>query len=159
MAVKDENRFQARRSATGEQTDQVWRWTVIVHGICARATTTNTDRHRDALLAARRFTEAARRIVRGDASRMVVSVIPANDEARPHRPGEELAFELELYGSSAIAAGRLYERIATEAWTIGRISSCSFSFEPHVDNPTILYEDRSEPAFPAAAIDRRVRVG
>ena len=158
MEVKDENRYHARRSATSEQADQVWCWTVVVHGICARPTTTNTDRHRDALLAARRFTEAARRIVRHDPSRMVVSVIPTHQADRPQRPGEELAFELELYGSSAVAAGRLYERIATEAWTIGRISSCSFSFEPHVDNPTILYEDRSEPRLPSA-LEPRARVG
>ena len=159
MEVKDENRYHARRSATGEQTDQVWRWTVIVHGVCARPTTTNTDRHRDALLAARRFTEAARRIVRSDPSRMVVSIIPIHDEDRPPRPGEELALELELYGASPVAAGRLYERMATEAWTIGRISSCSFGFEPHVDNPTILYEDRSEPRLPMAAMERRARAG
>jgi hypothetical protein len=158
MEVKDEKRIHARRSATGDQTDHVWRWTVVVHGICARPTTTTIDRHRDALLAARRFTEAARRIVRSDPGRMVVSVIPTRDDERPHRPGEELAFELELRGSSPVSAGRLYERLATEAWTIGRISSCSFTFEPHSDNPTILYEERSEPRLPAA-VERRARVG
>ena len=158
MELKDENRIHARRSAPGDQTDHVWRWTVTVHGICSRPTTTTTDRHRDALLAARRFTEAARRIVRGDVARMVVSVIPIQEDDRPYRPGEELAFELELHGTSPVAAGRLYERLATEAWTIGRISSCSFGFEPHADNPTILYEDRSTPTLPAA-MERTARVG
>ena len=158
MELKDESRIHARRSATSDQTDHVWRWTVAVHGICARQTTTDTDRHRDALLSARRFTEAARRIVRSDPARMVVSVIPIREADRPHTPGEELAFELELRGGSPVAAGRLYERLANEAWTIGRISACSFTFEPHADNPTILYEDRSEPRLPAAQ-ERAVRVG
>ncbi len=157
MELKDETRNHARRSAVDTQTDHVWRWTVSVHGICARETTTDTDRHRDALLAARRFTEAARRIVRADLSRMVVSVIPIRKADRPRIPGEELAFELDLRGTNSSAAGRLYERLANEAWTIGRISACSFSFEPHADNATILYEDRSEPGLPM--LDRAVRVG
>ena len=158
MEVKDESRTHARRSATSDQAEHVWRWTVTVHGVCARPTTTSTDRHRDALLSARRFTEAARRIVRSDPARMVVSVIPIRDDERVPQPGAELAFHLELRGNSAVAAGRLYERLATEAWTIGRISACSFSFEPHAENPTILYEDRSEPRL-AAAMHRRARVG
>lgn len=158
MELRDEIRSTARRSAPADPAEQVWRWTVTVHGNCLRTTTTDTDRHRDALLAARRFTEAARRIVRGDPARVHVSVIPIREAHRRHSPGEELTFELALRGGSPVAAGRLYERLADEAWTIGRISSCSFSFEPHADNPTILYEDRSQPVLPAT-VDPKVRVG
>ena len=130
-------------ASTGASSDRVWRWTVVVQGTCRRPTTTANDRRRDALFTATRFIETAKRIVRFEPSKLGATITPAPCEpARDELPGQ-YALCLELRDTDPATVGRIYERLAAEAWTIGRLSSTTFTFTPHPTNPSVLYESPS----------------
>lgn len=130
------------RGASPRVPERVWRWTVTVDGTCRRQTTTLTDRRRDAILSATRFIEAAKRIVRSEHTRLdaVIAHAPA-DRAPADDPSGRFVLALELRRGDAAAVGRVYERIATEAWTIGRLGATAFVFTPNEHNPAVVYED------------------
>ena len=137
----------------GASSDRVWRWTIVVQGICRRPSTTAHDRRRDALFTATRFIETAKRIVRFEPSRLGATITHAPCEpAHADRPGQHVLC-LELRDTDPATVGRIYERLAAEAWTIGRLSSTTFTFTPHATNPSVLYESAPAPvAAPAAAV-------
>jgi hypothetical protein len=121
----------------------VWRWTIVVQGTCRRAATTAHDRRRDALFTATRFIETAMRFVRFEPSRLGATITHAPCEpAHEDLPGQYLLC-LELRDTDPATVGRIYERLAAEAWTIGRLSSTTFTFTPHSTNPSVLYESPS----------------
>ena len=127
----------------GASSARVWRWTVIVQGTCRRPTTTAHDRRRDALFTATRFIETAKRIVRFEPSRIGATITHAPCEpAHEDLPGQHVLC-LELRDTDPATVGRIYERLAAEAWTIGRLSSTTFTFTPHPTNPSVLYESPS----------------
>jgi hypothetical protein len=132
---------------------RVWRWTVVVQGTCRRPTTTAHDRRRDALFTATRFIETAKRIVRFEPSRLGATITHAPCEpAHEDRPGQHVLC-LELRDTDPATVGRIYERLAAEAWTIGRLSSTTFTFTPHATNPSVLYESTPAPvAAPQSTI-------
>lgn len=119
----------------------VWRWTVVVEGTCARASTTSTDRRRDALLSATRFIEAAKRIVRFEPNRLDASIAhePDGATALPNAVNGRYLLQLELRDADAQTVVRVYEKLTREAWTIGRLSRTRFAFEPHRTNPVPSY--------------------
>jgi hypothetical protein len=143
----------SRESASvsrGASSGRVWRWTVVVQGTCRRPTTTAHDRRRDALFTATRFIETAKRIVRFEPSRLGATITHAPCEpAHEDLPGQHVLC-LELRDTDPATVGRVYERLAAEAWTIGRLSSTTFTFTPHPTNPSVLYESSSPVAAPAA---------
>ena len=47
---------------------------------------------------------------------------------------------LELRDADPSTIGRVYERIAAEAWTIGRLSQTKLALAPHESNPSVLYD-------------------
>ena len=127
----------------GASSDRVWRWTVVVQGTCRRPTTTAHDRRRDALFTATRFIETAKRIVRFEPSKLGATITHAPCEpARDELPGQHVLC-LELRDTDPATVGRIYERLAAEAWTIGRLSSTTFTFTPHPTNPSVLYDSPS----------------
>jgi len=141
---------QGANPPAGTSSDRVWRWTVVVQGTCRRPTTTANDRRRDALFTATRFIETAKRIVRFEPSKLGATITHAPCEpARDELPGQ-YALCLELRDTDPATVGRIYERLAAEAWTIGRLSSTTFTFTPHPTNPSVLYESPS-PGAPAQA--------
>jgi hypothetical protein len=121
--------------------DRVWRWTVIVQGTCRRPSTTAADRRRDALFTATRFIETAKRIIRFEPTRLGATIThaPCAPAHVDDLPGQHVLC-LELRDTDPATIGRIYERLAAEAWTIGRLSSTTFSFTPHASNPSVLYE-------------------
>jgi hypothetical protein len=129
---------------------RVWRWTVAVQGTCRRASTTSADRRRDALFTATRFIETAKRIVRFEPARLGASIThaPCEPSSASDVPGQHVLC-LELRDTDPATIGRIYERLVAEAWTIGRLSSSTFTFTPHASNPTVLYELSDEPAVAA----------
>lgn len=130
-------------ASNGASSDRVWRWTVVVQGTCRRPTTTAHDRRRDALFTATRFIETAKRVVRFEPSKVGATITHAPCEpAREELPGQHVLC-LELRDTDPATAGRIYERLAAEAWTIGRLSSTTFTFTPHPTNPTVLYDSPS----------------
>ena len=120
-----------------------WRWSVAVEGICARASTTSTDRRRDALLSAIRFIEAAKRIVRFEPNHLDATIAHEPDGASgmPNAVGGRYTLQLELRDADAPTVLRVYERLTREAWTIGRLSRTRFVFEPHRSNPIPSFGD------------------
>ena len=131
--------------ATGAGTGRIWRWTVVVQGTCRRPSTTAHDRRRDALFTATRFIETAKRIVRFEPSRLGATITHAPCEpAHADHPGQYVLC-LELRDTDPATVGRIYERLAAEAWTIGRLSSTTFTFTPHATNPSVLYESAPAP--------------
>lgn len=132
---------QAPDAAAGATPARVWRWTVVVQGTCRRPGTTAVDRRRDALFTATRFIETAKRIVRFEPTRLGATITHAPCEpATPEDlPGQHVLC-LELRDTDPATIGRIYERLAAEAWTIGRLSATTFMFTPHPSNPTVLYE-------------------
>ncbi|HEX2781449.1 MAG TPA: hypothetical protein VHM30_18240 [Gemmatimonadaceae bacterium] len=130
-----------------------WRWTVTVSGTCTRESTTFTDRRRDALLSATRFIEMAKRIVRFEPNRLDASIAhEPGSLLLPNRAGGRYLLQLELRDADAITVGRVYDRLTSEARTIGRLSRTRFDFEPNRANPTIIYEMRGDAmAFPREA--------
>lgn len=137
--------------------ERVWRWLITVDGTCRRNTTTLTDRRRDAILSATRFIEAAKRIVRSEHARMdaVIAHAPA-DRPASDDPTGRFVLALELRRGDAAAVGRIYERIAAEAWTIGRLGATTFAFTPNEHNPAVVYDDRatSGAAYPIMSYTR-----
>lgn len=128
--------------------DRVWRWTVVVQGTCRRPSTTVADRRRDALFTATRFIETAKRIVRFEPTRLGATITHAPCEpVTPDDVAGQHVLCLELRDTDPATVGRIYQRLAAEAWTIGRLSSSTFVFTPHASNPTVLYE---MPASPSA---------
>ena len=124
-----------------EGTERVWRWAVTVEGTCTRSSTTPTDRRRDALLSATRFVEAAKRIVRSHPTRVTGSVAHASRQPRALNDSEgRFVLCLELREADPATIGRVYERIAAEAWTIGRLSQTKLGLTPHESNPSVLYD-------------------
>lgn len=140
-------------ASRGASSARVWRWTIVVQGTCRRPATTAHDRRRDALFTATRFIETAKRIVRFEPSRIGATITHAPCEpAHEDLPGE-YALCLELRDTDPATVGRIYERLAAEAWTIGRLSSTTFTFTPHPTNPSVLYESpTSSVAAPAASM-------
>jgi hypothetical protein len=132
------------RAVAAQAPERMWRWTVTVDGTCHRKTTTLTDRRRDAILSATRFIEAAKRIVRAEHTRMdaVIAHAPA-DRSPSDDAGGRFVLALELRRGDPAAVGRVYERIAAEAWTIGRLGATTFVFTPSEHNPAVVYEDRA----------------
>ena len=127
----------------GASSGRVWRWTIVAQGTCRRPTTTAHDRRRDALFTATRFIETAKRIVRFEPSRIGATITHAPCEpAHADLPGQYVLC-LELRDTDPATVGRIYERLAAEAWTIGRLSSTTFTFTPHPTNPSVLYESPS----------------
>lgn len=145
------------RGAATQAPERVWRWVVTVDGTCHRTTTTLTDRRRDAILSATRLIEAAKRIVRSEHTRMdaVIAHAPA-DRAPSDDPAGRFVLTLELRRGDPAAIGRVYERIAAEAWTIGRLGATTFAFSPSEQNPAVVYEDRatSGVSYPMMAYGR-----
>ena len=131
--------------------DRVWRWTVAVQGTCRRPGTTAADRRRDALFTATRFIETAKRIVRFEPTRLGATIThaPCAPATAEELPGQHVLC-LELRDTDPMTIGRIYERLAAEAWTIGRLSSTTFTFTPHSSNPSVLYESAPVVAPPAA---------
>ena len=124
-----------------DRTERVWRWTITVEGTCTRSSTTATDRRRDALLSATRFVEAAKRIVRSDPTRVTGSVAHASRQPRALNDSEgRFVLCLELRDADPATIGRVYERIAAEAWTVGRLSQTKLTLTPHESNPSVLYD-------------------
>ncbi len=122
------------------RSDRVWRWTIVVQGTCRRPSTTAHDRWRDALFAATRFIETAKRVVRFEPSKLGATITHAPCEpTHEGLPGKHMLF-LELRDTDPATVGRIYERLETEAWTIGRLSSTTLTFTPHSTNPSVLYE-------------------
>ena len=120
--------------------DRVWRWTIVVQGTCRRPSTTAHDRWRDALFAATRFIETAKRIVRFEPSKVGATITHAPCEpVRDGLPGQHVLC-LELRDTDPATVGRICERLEAEAWTIGRLSSTTLTFTPHSTNPSVLYE-------------------
>jgi hypothetical protein len=117
----------------------VWRWTVTVEGTCARESTTSTDRRRDALLSATRFIEMAKRIVRFEPNHLDASVAHEPGASLPNGSAGRYVLHLELREADAATVGRVYDRLTSEAWTIGRLSRTRFDFQPYLANPTMLY--------------------
>lgn len=131
----------------------IWRWSVAVEGVCERSTTTAGDRQRDALLSATRFIEAAKRIVRFEPKQPNATVAHEPGAARlPNAVGGRYALQLELRDADASTVVRVYERLALEAWTIGRLSRTRFSFEPHRTNPVPSFGQYVADAGPRAAV-------
>ena len=132
--------------------DRVWRWTVTVQGTCRRPSTTAADRRRDALFTATRFIETAKRIVRFEPTRLGATIThaPCAPATADELPGQHVLC-LELRDTDPATVGRIYERLAAEAWTIGRLSSTTFTFTPHASNPSVLYE-LAPVVAPAAAL-------
>jgi hypothetical protein len=128
-----------------ERTERVWKWTITVEGTCRRSSTTPTDRRRDALLSATRFVEAAKRIVRSEPTRVTGNIVHALRQSGAPNDAAEGRFELclELRDSDPATIGRVYERIAAEAWTIGRLSQTRLVLTPHESNPSVLYDVRA----------------
>lgn len=141
---------QTSAPAEGGSPARVWRWTVAVQGTCRRATTTAGDRRRDALYTATRFIETAKRIVRFEPARLGATIThaPCEPSSAHDVPGQHVLC-LELRDTDPATIGRIYERLVAEAWTIGRLSSSTFTFTPHSSNPTVLYEVSDEAAVPA----------
>ena len=129
-----------------ERTERVWKWTITVEGTCTRSSTTPTDRRRDALLSATRFVEAAKRIVRSEPTRVAGSIVHALRQSGTPNGDVEGRFELglELRDADPATIGRVYERIAAEAWTIGRLSQTRLVLTPHESNPSVLYDVRAQ---------------
>ena len=134
----------------GASASRVWRWTIAVQGTCRRPSTTSADRRRDALYTATRFIETAKRIVRFEQTRLGATIThaPCEPTSAADVPGQHVLC-LELRDTDPATIGRIYERLVAEAWTIGRLSSSTFSFVPHASNPTVLYEVPEEPAVAA----------
>jgi hypothetical protein len=133
-------------TAEGMSSDRVWRWTVVVQGTCRRPSTTTADRRRDALFTAIRFIETAKRIVRFEPTRLGATITHAPCEpATPDDVAGQHVLCLELRDTDPATVGRIYQRLAAEAWTIGRLSSSTFVFTPHASNPTVLYEMPAAP--------------
>ena len=127
-----------------ERTERVWKWTITVEGTCTRPSTTPTDRRRDALLSATRFVEAAKRIVRSEPTHVEGSIVQALRQSRtPNDADERFELCLELRDADPATIGRVYERISSEAWTIGRLSQTRLVLTPHESNPSVLYDVRS----------------
>jgi len=128
------------------RTERVWKWTITVEGTCRRASTTPTDRRRDALLSATRFVEAAKRIVRSEPTRVTGSIVHALRQSRAANDDAEGRFELclELRDADPATIGRVYERISGEAWTIGRLSQTRLALTPLESNPSVLYDVRAQ---------------
>jgi hypothetical protein len=126
---------------------RVWRWTVVVQGTCRRPGTTAADRRRDALFTATRFIETAKRVVRYEQTRLGATIThaPCEPATPDDQPGQHVLC-LELRDTDPVTIGRIYDRLAAEAWTIGRLSATTFMFTPHPSNPTVLYE----PSAPAS---------
>ena len=130
-------------ASRGESPARVWRWTIAVQGTCRRPATTAHDRRRDALFTATRFIETAKRIVRFEPSRIGATITHAPCEpAHEELPGQ-YTLCLELRDTDPATVGRIYERLAAEAWTIGRLSSTTITFTPYPTNPSVLYESPS----------------
>ena len=128
-----------------ERTERVWKWTITVEGTCTRSSTTPTDRRRDALLSATRFVEAAKRIVRSEPTRVSGSIVHAlRQAAAPNDAEGRFELCLELRDSDPATIGRVYERIAAEAWTIGRLSQTRLVLTPNESNPSVLYDVRAQ---------------
>ena len=128
-----------------ERTERVWKWTITVEGTCTRASTTPTDRRRDALLSATRFVEAAKRIVRSEPTRVTGNIVHAlRQSGTPNDAEGRFELCLELRDADPATIGRVYERIAAEAWTIGRLSQTRLILTPHESNPSVLYDVRSQ---------------
>jgi len=132
--------------------DRVWRWTVTVQGTCRRPGTTAADRRRDALFTATRFIETAKRIIRFEPTRLGATITHAPCElaSSDELPGQHVLC-LELRDTDPGTIGRIYERLSGEAWTIGRLSSTTFTFTPHASNPSVLYES-APVAAPQASV-------
>ena len=128
-----------------ERTERVWKWTITVEGTCTRASTTPTDRRRDALLSATRFVEAAKRIVRSEPTRVEGSIVHALRQSRaPNDVEGRFELCLELRDADPATIGRVYERISAEAWTIGRLSQTRLVLTPYESNPSVLYDVRAQ---------------
>lgn len=146
-------------AAEGMSRGRVWRWTVAVQGTSRRPGTTAADRRRDALFTATRFIETAKRIVRFEPTRLGATITHAPCEpATPEDlPGQHVLC-LELRDTDPATIGRIYERLAAEAWTIGRLNATTFLFTPHPSNPTVLYEPSATtsaaPASPSGGASR-----
>lgn len=125
--------------------DRVWRWMITVEGTCMRSSTTSGDRRRDALLSATRLVEAAKRIVRSEPARVHGTIAHAAQTAGMPN-GSEACFllDLELRDADPATIGRVYDRIAAEAWTIGRLSQTKLVLTPHEDNPSVVYDVRAQ---------------
>lgn len=131
--------------------EPIWHWVVTVEGTCARTTTTPTDRRRDALLSATRFVEAAKRIVRAEPGRVNGTVAHAiRQDGLPNGSDGLFVLHLELHDADPATIGRVYDRIATEAWTIGRLSATKLVITPHESNPSVLYDVRPQAAAPVS---------
>jgi hypothetical protein len=125
--------------------DRVWRWTITVEGTCTRASTTSGDRRRDALLSATRLVEAAKRIVRSEPARLHGTIAHASQTAGLPNGGEAcFVLDLELRDADPATIGRVYDRIAAEAWTIGRLSQTRLVLTPHESNPSVVYDVRAQ---------------
>ena len=137
-------------AGTAANSPRVWRWIVAVQGTCRRPSTTSADRRRDALFTATRFIETAKRIIRFEPVRLGATIThaPCGPSSAGDVPGQHVLC-LELRDTDPATIGRIYERLIAEAWTIGRLSSSTFSFTPHASNPTVLYEVSDEPAVAA----------
>ena len=135
---------------------RVWRWTVVIQGICRRPSTTAHDRRRDALFTATRFIETAKRIVRFEPTQLGATIThaPCEPQTPDDLPGQHVLC-LEMRDTDPATIGRIYDRLAAEAWTIGRLSSTTISFTPHASNPTVLYDIET----PAVVAPRSTAIG
>ena len=149
----------AQTAAAGTSTGRVWRWTVVVQGNCRRPGTTAGDRRRDALFTATRFIETAKRVVRYEPTQLGATIThaPCEPAGPDDLPGQHVLY-LELRDTDPMTVGRIYDRLAAEAWTIGRLSSTTFMFTPHPSNPTVLYESSPDASTAPTAPARAARL-
>ena len=143
----------APEAADARSEGRVWRWTVVVQGTCRRPGTTAADRRRDALFTATRFIETAKRVVRYEQTRLgaTISHAPCEPATPDDLPGQHVLC-LELRDTDPVTIGRIYDRLAAEAWTIGRLSATTFMFTPHPSNPTVLYESSATAGLATGAL-------
>jgi hypothetical protein len=144
-AHPDDSPLTSAHSAETNVPERIWHWTVTVEGTCMRDTTTATDRRRDALLSATRFVEAAKRIVRSEPGRVNGTIAHAiRQDGLPNGSDGQFVLHLVLRDADPASIGRVYERIAAEAWTIGRLSQTRLIMTPHESNPSVLYDIRDQ---------------
>jgi hypothetical protein len=77
----------------------------------------------------------------------------------PNGSDGQFLLHLELRDADPAAIGRVYDRIATEAWTIGRLSQTKLVLTPHESNPSVVYDMRSQTVPVQGPVSQRATAG
>jgi beta-ureidopropionase / N-carbamoyl-L-amino-acid hydrolase len=127
-------------------------WDVEITGFANHAGTTPMDQRHDALLAAARFIEMVNRVVRSIPGRQVGTVgrIQATPGAPNVIPGQVVC-TLELRDLDESKISSLYDRVRSEAATIGAENGTSFEFRPILVDVAAPSDPRMRSIIAAAA--------